>query len=190
MNRSFAFKLCGELADLGMKLSYSMAAGDTALTCVTAGVELLDMTSSLVSFFSARSRTTDMMRDFQFEQAQYQKMMAAKMNQAEAVLAAEERLSNARIQALKVELEQERNMLMMQLEEASNKNQVSFAYQMRKNELIKKIRDCMKETIDLVSTALTFFHDQGMEAEIMVFELQEQLRISTIKYTKFVKVCC
>lgn len=50
MNRKFAFRLCGELAETSQNLYYGVNTGNLVLTCINAAIELLDMSGSIYSW--------------------------------------------------------------------------------------------------------------------------------------------
>lgn len=190
MNRNFAFRLCGELAKTGANLSYGVSTGNLAMTCINAGIELIDMTSSIISWDSERQRTKIMQESLNETIKNYGRLKEEERRRVNFVIEQEKDASRYRLEQLRIELEKERSLLMNQIEQLSLEANSKAELLMRKSELTSRIRIKVKNTIDLVSELIgkETAADHGDSA--MLAELQEQLRISVAQYTKFVNACC
>lgn len=190
MNRNFAFRLCGELAKTGANLYYGVSTGNLAMTCINAGIELIDMTASIVSGGSERNRTRIMQESLNDTIENYERLKEADRRRVDLVIGQEKKESRYRLEKLKIELEKERSLLMNQLEQLSVETSSQAELFMRKSELTARIRKRVKDTIDLVSMLLEKETVEGHCDSVMIAELQERLRISVAQYTKFVNACC
>lgn len=190
MNQNFAFKLCGELCNTGINLAYAVSTGNTAMVCLNAGIELLDMTSSLISYSAERNRTKQMQSAYQENKLKYEKLRDATQKQAKIIITQEKNISQLRIERLKRDLINERNILMQKLEQASAELQSINEFTIRKSELASKLRIKVKDTIDVVSDFLEQFTKENPDDTLIIAELHEKLRVSVTQYTKFVSTCC
>lgn len=190
MNRNFAFRLCGELAKTGENLYYGVSTGNLAMTCINAGIELIDMAASIVSWGSERNRTKIMQEARNETIDHYERLKEAKRRRVDLVIEQEKEASRYRLEKLRIELEKERSLLMDQIEQLSVEANNKAELLMRKSELIARIRIRVKDTIDLVSVLIEKETAEGHHDSAMLAELQERLRISVAQYTKFVGACC
>lgn len=190
MNRNFAFRLCGELAKTGANLYYGVSTGNLAMTCINAGIELIDMTSSIISWGSERNRTKIMQEALDETAEKYEQLKEAERRRVDLVVEQEKAASRYRLDKLRIELENERSLLMNQIEQLSAEANNKAELLMRKSELTARIRIRVKDTIDLVSELIDKEATAGHRDSAMLAELQERLRISVAQYTKFVSACC
>ena len=190
MNRNFAFRLCGELAKTGADLYYGVSTGNLAITCINAGIELIDMTTSIVSWGSERNRTEIMQESLDETIKNYERLKEAERRRSEHVIEQEKEASQYRLEKLRIELEKERSLLMDQIEQLSAEENSKAELLMRKSELTARIRIRVKDTIDLVTMLIEKETVDGHNNSAMLAELQERLRISVAQYTKFVSACC
>lgn len=190
MNRNFAFRLCGELAKTGSNLSYGVSTGNLAMTCINAGIELIDMTSSIISWGSERNRTKIMQESLNETVKNYERLKEQDRRRVNLVIEQEKDASRYRLERLRIELEKERSLLMNQIEQLSREENSKAELLMRKSELTARIRIRVKNTIDLVSEMIGKETAVGDVDSVMLAELQERLRISVAQYTKFVNACC
>lgn len=190
MNRNFAFKLCGELSRTAINLSPAVSAGNTAKVCLDAGIELLEMTSSLISYCEERNRTKLKESAYRDNKLKYEKLRDEEYKQANIFIKREENDCRRRIELLKIDLEKENHELKQKLELASALLQYSSEDQAKMNKRVSKIRSMTKAAIDLVSIQLKQFSVEKPNDTILIGELQEKLRVSVAQYQKLVDICC
>ena len=190
MNRNFAFRLCGELAKTGTNLYCGISTGNLTITCINAGIELIDMTSSIISWGSERNRTRIMQESLNETTKNYERLKEDDRRRVDLVIGQEMGASRYRLEKLRIELEKERSLLMNQIEQLSLEENSKAELLMRKSELTARIRIRVKDTIDLVSELIEKETATEHGNSSMLAELQEQLRISVAQYTKFVSACC
>lgn len=190
MNKNFAFKLCGELCNTGINLAYSVSTGNTAMVCLKAGIDLLDMTSSLISCSAESNKTKQMQSAYQENEIEYEKLRTATRKQTEIIISREKNASQIRIGRLKAELDKELTILNQKMEQASAELKSTNEFTIRRSELASRIRIKVKEAIDEVSNLLEQYTKENPDDALFTATLHEQLRVSTTHYTKFVSTCC
>ena len=190
MNRNFAFRLCGELAETGSSLYYSVSTGNLALTCINAGIELINLGSSIISWNAERNRTKIMQQSLADSVKKLDKLKKIKQETVEASLEKAKEDMQQRLELLRIELEKNRFTLMNEIESRTAKLNQDMELHFSNMEIIKTIRLKVKETIDLVTKLLEEQNSNSQQNIALVTELQEQLRIAVAQYTKFVNICC
>lgn len=147
MNRNFAFRLCGELAKTGTNLYCGISTGNLTMTCINAGIELIDMTSSIISWGSERNRTRIMQESLNETTKNYERLKEDDRRRVDLVIGQEMEASRYRLEKLRIELEKERSLLMNQIEQLSLEENSKAELLMRKSELTARIRIRVKDTI-------------------------------------------
>ena len=190
MNRNFAFRLCGELGDTCLNLYSGVSMGNITLVCINAGIELINMTSSIIAWNSERDRTETMQTTLDEILNNYESMKKCDQKKAEIEVKKEKEKSNYRLEKLKLELEKDRDTLMDRIEQLSTQSNNKMEIYIRKSKLTERVRISVKETIELVTQLIENQTSNGQQELPILAELQEKLRVSVSQYTKFVNMCC
>lgn len=190
MNRNFAFRLCGELSKTGANLYYGVSTGNLAMTCINAGIELIDMTSSIISWGSEHNRTKVMQATLDETLEKQERLKETERDRADSIVKMEQEKSQCRLNKLKIELEKDRHVLLEKLEQMTAESNSEMDLYLRRSELTARIRLRVKDTIDLVTSLIENQTLSGSSDSPILAELQERLRISVAQYTKFVSTCC
>lgn len=190
MNRKFAFRLCGELAETGQNLYYGVNTGNLVLTCINAAIELLDMSGSIYSWNAEKKRTQIMKKTLYEAEGKYEHLKEEAKRQADFIVEKEREKSQLRLKALKNELENSRIELEKKIEEYSTKVNYDADIYIKKSKLCAKIRLQLGDTIDIITMQIK---KQKLNDEInfkLQSELTEKLRITVSQYNKFINLCC
>ena len=85
------------------------------MTCINAGIELNDMTSSIISWGSERNRTRIMQESLNETTKNYERLKEDDRRRVDLVIGQEMEASRYRLEKLRIELEKERSLLMNQI---------------------------------------------------------------------------
>ena len=186
MNGRFAFRLCGELVDTGVRIARAAKAGSTVLAGIEAAIELIDAAGSAVRYFQQRDRNQIRQEAVGFAEDYYENKKQVKQEESERLADLETQKSLQRLEQLRITLTREKNQMRQDQEAAARDLRVSVEWQAR----VSAHRGYFKEAIDLVTKQL----DRMREAEGMnrgvVADLEEQLRQAVGQYNKIVQLCC
>ena len=157
MNRNFAFRLCGELANTSANLYYGVSTGNLALTCINAGIELINLGSSIVTWNAERKRTKILQQSLNASIQQYERLKEIEKERVLASIQKEREEMQNRLELLRIELQKNRSDLMNELEIATTQLHQDIDIHFTNDEIIKTIRLKVKETARIILQKITIF---------------------------------
>lgn len=189
MKHKYAFRLCGELAKIGVQQTRNVQTGNITQACVDATLELLDMASSVISYYGEHVRTAEMESQNEQIKMMYDEKLRLTKKSAEEMIKKELEASSQRISTYKITLEKEKHELQKEMELLYTQTANKAESKEKQDNMYARVRNILKDTIDAVGDLINQLKNCDDNSKLLP-ELNEQFRIATMHYSKFVAACC
>lgn len=189
MNSDLAFRFLGKLSNDSIRCAQNIESGNVVCACIDAGIALIDMTSSIISY-SSECKRTNMLKEQIYESKALLDIAVEKHRKnIEMEIEAANELLIKGLERMKLELSTEYELMCSYVEGQMNYINQNIEFERKRNSIAEKVRHMIKDTITISTDALEILNQHPEINRIQILSLEEQMRLSTSQYTKMIKIC-
>ncbi|MDN4066656.1 hypothetical protein QYF50_02015 [Paenibacillus vini] len=188
MRSNVAFKFIGRLSKGSVGHIAKVQPMNAALACIDAGIELIDMTSSIISYANEAKNTSIISQQITRNKLLLDDMVNQHKKAAEQEIIMAERLSLQRLEKLKLELSTEYEIICKHMDNQKGKLALDIEYDAKQSRIVERVRLTIKESLELSQGALEHLNKHRDKNKIQITSLEEQIRQLTAHYMKLVKM--
>ncbi|MNB92465.1 hypothetical protein D3C75_395690 [compost metagenome] len=186
MGSNAAFKFIGKLSTGNVGQLARITPMYAALACINAGIALIDMTSSIISYSNEAKNTAIMGRQISRNKVLLDEMVNQHKEATEQEVAGAERLSLQKLEKLKLELSKEYEIICKHVDSQKQKLALDIEYDAKQSRIMERVRLAIKQSLELSQGTLDHLNRQPGKNRIQITSLEEQIRQLTAQYMKFV----
>lgn len=190
MNSNTAFRFIGKLSNDTMRCALNINSGNVVCACIDAGIALIDMASSIISYSSECKRTSILRNNIYESKALLDLMVKQHQQASEIEIQNANQLLVKGLEILKLELSKEYEEICLTIENEKNRLMRNLEFEKKRTQIVDNVRFMIKDTITISADALEILNKDYDKNKFQIASLEEQLRLSTAQYTKMIKLCC
>ncbi|MGC7872081.1 hypothetical protein ACPUYX_11195 [Desulfosporosinus sp. SYSU MS00001] len=190
MKSAAAFKFIGKLSTDVMRCTMNINSGNVVCACIDAGIALIDMTSSIISYSSECKRTSILRHQIYESKALLDLTVEQHRRAAELEIQNKNQLLLSGLQKLKLELSKEYEAICLNIESQKNQLIQSIEFERKRNQIVDNVRLMIKDTLTISADTLEILNKDHNRNKFHIASLEEQIRLSTAQYSKMIKLCC
>ena len=190
MKNAVAFRFIGKLSNDTMRCAMNINSGNVVCACIDAGIALIDMASSVISYSNECKRTNILRQQIYESKALLDLMVAQQQKAAEIEIQNANQLLVNGLEKLKLELSKEYEAICLNVENQKNQLIQGMEFERKRNQIVDNVRLMIKDTLTISTDALEILNRDPDKNKFHIGSLEEQIRLSTAQYTKMIKLCC
>lgn len=190
MKSAVAFRFIGKLSNDAMRCAMNINSGNVVCACIDAGVALIDMASSIISYSNECKRTGILRYQIYESKALLDLMVEQHQKTAEIEIDKANQLLISGLKKLKLELANEYEAICLNVESQKSQLNQNTDFERKRTQIVDNVRLMIKDTLTISTDALEALNKNYGKNKFHIASLEEQIRLSTAQYSKMLKLSC
>lgn len=185
-----AFRFIGRLSNDAMRCATNNSSGNVVCACIDAGVALIDMASSTISYSTECKRSSILKHQIYESKVLLDLMVGQHHVITELEIQNANQLLVRGLEKLKLELSKEYEAVCLNIESQKNHLIQNLEFDRKQNQIVDNVRLMIKDTLTISTDTLEILNKNFNRNKIQIASLEEQIRLSMAQYNKMIKLCC
>lgn len=188
MTNSTAFRFIGKISNDTLRCAMNVNSGNAVCACIDAGVALIDMASSIITFSSECNRT-DILRKHTYEsKILLDTLVSQTRSLNEEEIEKKKLLLISGLKKVKLELQKEYEIVCLDIEAEKKRLIQNIEFERKRNITINKVSLLIRDVLVISTDALEALSINYDKNKTQIACLEEQIRQSTAQYNKIIKI--
>ncbi|MTK06647.1 MAG: hypothetical protein F8N38_06125 [Hungatella sp.] len=190
MKSTTAFRFIGRLSNDAMRCATNNGSGNAVCACIDAGVALIDMASSTISYSRECKRTSILKHQIYESKVLLDLMVGQHQVITELEIQNANQLLVRGLEKLKLELSKEYEAVCLNIESQKNHLIQNLEFDRKQNQIVDNVRLMIIDTLTISTDTLEILNKNFNRNKIQIASLEEQIRLAMAQYNKMIKLCC